>query len=443
MAGAVTVGIDIGTTSVKAVAADENGDILARARVPHKLLVPRPDQLEHDPNQAWRRGPKRALEAVGGPGAGVGLSAMVPSLTAVDRRGIARGPGLLYGDRRGYTGSTASPASSGEVREFLRWLHGEYPDAAGYWPAQACASFSLCGEAFVDFAVAASSSPLYDLATGWDQSVLDDVGVSADRLPRVEGGIGVAGGKIGDAVVTAGSVDGFCEQLVAGAAGDGDVMVLCGTTLMVWAVIPEWKEVDGIWTIPHVLGGKTLIGGASNAGGLFLDWVRRLVGRPRDAARPDHVPVWVPYARGERTPFHDPNRRAAVHDLDLTHGPAALRRGAYEAAGFVVRHHLELGGADAKRIVATGGGTRDPAWMQALADCTGLPVDVVAVPEGAALGAAFLARVAAGLESSVEDAARWATVSHQVEPDPAWVEPVAGRYRRFRELVDAGQTDRP
>src|SRR5947209_16591717 len=122
--GEVTVGIDIGTTSVKAVAADENGQIVARARVPHKLLVPRPDQLEHDPNQAWRRGPKRALAAVGGPQAGVGLSAMVPSLTAVDRRGIGRGPGLLYGDRRGYTGSTASPAASGELCEFLRWVHG-------------------------------------------------------------------------------------------------------------------------------------------------------------------------------------------------------------------------------------------------------------------------------------------------------------------------------
>jgi xylulokinase len=68
-----------------------------------------------------------------------------------------------------------------------------------------------------------------------------------------------------------------------------------------------------------------------------------------------------------------------------------------------------------------------------LADCTALPVDVVAVPEGGALGAAFLARQAAGLESSMADGARWARVSRRVEPDPRWVGPAAERYEVFRQ----------
>jgi len=97
---------------------------------------------------------------------------------------------------------------------------------------------------------------------------------------------------------------------------------------------------------------------------------------------------------------------------------------------------MDLAGVENKRIVATGGGVRVPAWGQALADCTGLPVDVVAVPEGAALGAAFMARVAAGLEPDMAAGARWAKTSHTVEPDPTWVEPVAARYARFRELAD-------
>jgi xylulokinase len=73
--------------------------------------------------------------------------------------------------------------------------------------------------------------------------------------------------------------------------------------------------------------------------------------------------------------------------------------------------------------------------VQALADCTGLPVDVVEVPEGAALGAAFMARVAAGLEPDMAAGARWAKTSLTVDPDPAWLEPVNERYRRFRELA--------
>jgi len=76
--------------------------------------------------------------------------------------------------------------------------------------------------------------------------------------------------------------------------------------------------------------------------------------------------------------------------------------------------------------------------VQALADCTRLPVDVVAVPEGAALGAAFIARVTAGLESSMTDGARWARTSHRVEPDPAWVRAVEERYAQYRALADGG-----
>jgi xylulokinase len=67
-----------------------------------------------------------------------------------------------------------------------------------------------------------------------------------------------------------------------------------------------------------------------------------------------------------------------------------------------------------------------------------VPVDVVAVPEGAALGAAFTARMVAGLEGSAGDARRWARTGHRVEPDPAWVEAVGERYVRFRAITDRG-----
>ena len=114
-----------------------------------------------------------------------------------------------------------------------------------------------------------------------------------------------------------------------------------------------------------------------------------------------------------------------------------MRRAAYEASAFAARHMLDLGGVagTARRIVATGGGVRDAAWVQALADGTGLPVDPVAVPEGAALGAAYLARVTAGLEESSADAGRWARHGRRVEPDPRWVAATGERYARYRELA--------
>jgi len=237
------------------------------------------------------------------------------------------------------------------------------------------------------------------------------------------------------AILASGAVDAICEQIVADADHGGDVLVLCGTTLIVWTTVSEARQVPGLWTIPHTALGKSKIGGASNAGGLFLGWVDRVVG-PGDpmTVEPRRVPVWSPYIRGERTPFHDPDRRAILDALDLTHDAASLRRAAYEASGFVVRQLVELSGAPVARIVAAGGGTRARPWMQAIADATGRPVEVSAVAEGAALGAAFLGRMAAGLETSIADAARWASTEQVVEPDPAWAAAIEDRYRRFLEL---------
>lgn len=445
--GEVTVGIDIGTTSVKAVAVDGDGTILGRARVPHEVCTPSAGAFEHDIDVAWRANVLAALDAVatGRDVAAVNVSAMVPSLGAVSADGTAVGPGLLYGDHRGEREGhdPTQPGDSGELLAFLAWHAATEPDAAGYWPAQAVANSALCGRGAIDSTTAMTAYPLFDF-TGWDAELAGDAGTTPDRLPDIVSGVEPAGEVRAalagaGALVGGGTIDAFAEQLVAGADQAGDVLVLCGTTLITWAVIDEWREVPGLWTIPHTAPGRSAIGGPSNAGGLFLDWVRRRLGGsgPGDegSVGPGDVPVWLPYVRGERTPLHRRDLRASLHDAALHHGVAHLQRAAYEAAGFVVRHHLDLAGVQPTRVVATGGGTQVEPWMRALADCTGIPVDVAAVPEGAALGSAFIARCVAGLETSMTDASRWAETSHTVEPRAAWVDATAARYERFRALT--------
>ncbi len=434
----ITVGIDIGTTSVKALAVDGDGTVVARARVPHAIESPAADLFQHDANKAWRRNVRTAFRRVsnGLDVKAVNVAAMVPSLCAVDRKGRPITPGLLYGDARGGVVSGRNPSESGEVVSFLRWCAAHEPDAAGFWPAQAVANCALTGIGALDSVTAVTTHPLFDY-TAWDEQITTEAGARVDQLPRiVSGNDSVA--TVDGMVVGGGTVDALAEQLVAGANQEGDVLVILGTTLITWGVIPEWREVPGLWTIPHTAPGKILIGGASNAGGLFLNWAMGLVGKGGDVPDdPGAVPVWLPYIRGERTPLHDASLRASLHDLNLTHGPAAARRAAYEASAFVARRHIELGDVPARRIVATGGGTHVPAWVQALADCTRLPVDVVAVPEGGALGAAFMARVVAGLERSTADAARWARTDRRVEPDDRWAAAAEGRFARFVELTDA------
>jgi xylulokinase len=440
----VTVGIDIGTSSVKAVAADDDGNVVARARIPHDVRVPAPEQFEHDAAVAWRAGPRRALAELGDLDVkGVSVAAMVPSLTAVDAAGDPVAPGLLYGDERGRAGLPAPGAddASGGFLGYVRWLHEEVPGARGFWPAQAVANHALAGEAVLDTTTASLAHPLFDWV-GWDEAVAHELGIATGQLPRLVPTGWKAGEVGGDGpALASGCIDAMAEQLVAGADRPGDVLVLLGTTLIVWVVTDRAAEVPGYVSIPHTASGNYLVGGPSNAGGLFRDWAAHLLAPVGERSLdPGRVPVWAPYPRGERVPLNDSSRRAVLDGLDLTHDAAAVVRAADEASAFVVRRAVDAAVAHAgvtpRRVVASGGGTRVEPWVQAMADVTGLPVDCVLVPEGGALGSAWLARIAAGLEepTAMTEGRRWARTGRQLEPRREWAAPTTERYERFLTL---------
>jgi xylulokinase len=307
------------------------------------------------------------------------------------------------------------------------------------------ATHALTGVPAIDTGVTASMGSLH--AGGqWNTEVLAGMGVLPAQLPHVVPMCAAGGTLPGtDTVFTGGSIDAMCDQIVAGADSPGDVHVIFGATLIVWVVADSWVQVPGLISFPHTTPDRFVIGGPSNAGALFMDWARTLLrGSPRPGpareklevrlGSPGRVPIWLPYVRGERTPFDDHTLRSNLYGLDIASGPEALERAAFEASGFVIKRMIDASGIPTRRVVASGGGSRVTAWMAAVADATNLPVEVVSVPDGAARGAAFLARMAAGLETSLSDAARWGTTGHTVEPDPAWVTATERRYRTFVDL---------
>jgi xylulokinase len=474
----LTAGIDVGTSSVKAVVVDEDGNVVERCRLPSRFVAGPGGRFEHDAVATWWEGPRLALRRVLGPGGAgspvraVAVSAMMPSVSAVDSTGRPVGPGLLYGDGRGpaqpvgpVPGAGNDPTASDEMARLAGWAVADAPGAAGCWPAQAVANASLGGEGVIDLASAFATGPLFN-GSGWEAPACRAAGLLPTQMPRVAvfgervgevsvealhggpGGPG-SGGPGSGVVLAAGSVDGLCEQLVAGAVEDGDVLLALGSTLVVWLCAPGWPEdVPGLWRVPHVVAGKAMVGGASNAGGIWADWVDRVV-RPCDAAGNwaagggsdgpgAAVPLWWPWARGERVPWHDPYMRIGLAGADLTHGPMALRRAALESTGFVVRRIVEMAsacGTRPRRFIASGGGSANPAWLQAIADVLAEPVVPVAAPETAAIGAAFLARMAAGLEARAEDAARWAHWAPPVCPGPDWSRAAGERYQLWCERL--------
>jgi xylulokinase len=405
------------------------------------------------------------LEQLRGSGRGepqaVAVSAMMPSVAAVDGSGRPIGPGLLYGDSRGESSSQGldakadgagpraggDPTASDEMACLATWAAADAPGAAGYWPAQAVANASLGGQGVTDLASAFAAGTLFGDG-GWQASVCEAGGFSPAQLPRVaffgervgevRSAAGAPAASGSEIVLGAGSVDGLSEQMVSGAVGDGDVFVGLGGTLVVWLSVPGWPdEVPGLWRVPHFVAGKAMLGGASTAGGMWVDWADRVL-RPDDGGAtfgPRDVPLWWSWAKGERVPLHDRSLRIGLAGADVSQGPGALRRAVFEATGFVVRHIVELAaasGTSPQRFVLSGGGVRNQAWLQAIADVLGAPVLPMAFPEGAALGSAFLARMALGAESSLDDAARWARLSAPVEPRPAWAEAAGERYERWK-----------
>jgi len=482
----VTVGIDIGTTSVKAVAAEESGKVVASVRIPYGISFLGTQAIEHDARRAWRSAPVAALARIGESlpvgfeVAAVGLAGMAPSMTAVGRRGVPVVPGLLYGERGtefsrepgGASGLESELAASQLARTVAR-----APDASGYWPAQAVASRALGGDAVIDSAVGASMGSLLK-GLSWDTARLASLGVEKEQMPKVAlmgtpvgevrlgsgaplngpspGSPATLSGASTGVPLAAGTIDALADQIVTGASEPGDVLVIFGATLVAWVVVDRPLEVPGYWCVPHTVPERFLVGGPSVAGALFLSWVRGLLGiRPSVSAPagpakdkrktpldPARVPIWLPWAWGERAPLHDPGLQASLHGMDLSQGAASVERAAMEASGFVLRRLCDsvesTGASRCNRIVASGGGSLDRGWMQAVADATALPVDIPEVSEGAALGAAFLARMAAGLEGpDLTGALSWARLSSRIEPAPGWVESTAARMQRFRELIQA------
>ena len=257
----LTVGIDIGTSSVKAVAADADGNVVARSRIPHEFYVPdaRSASSTMPPSRGTTGRNARSKRSATSSPRGVSVAAMVPSLTAVDDDGVPIAPGLLYGDERGHGDRETAIAEAGELAQFLRWQRTERPDARGYWMAQAVANHALSGNA--DRRRPSSPRPRTRCSTGrpGTTKLLAECGARPDQMPligpsRVRRSPRCTG--YADCVLEGGTIDAIGEQLVAGADDVGDVLVILGTTLIVWAVMPEPVEVPNYYTIPHTARGQ-------------------------------------------------------------------------------------------------------------------------------------------------------------------------------------------
>jgi xylulokinase len=468
------VGIDVGTSGVKALAIDDAGTVLASAEVGYPLSSLHPGWSEQDPLDWWdaTEAALSQLRAAVGEPSGIGLSGQMHGLVALDSGGEVLRPAILWNDQRTarecaeieqtiglerLIALTGNRALTGFTAPKLLWLRTHEPDVyarvASILLPKDYVRLRLCGERATDVSDASGMLLLDVAGRRWSDEVLDALRLERSWLPEVLESPVVSGETPEGIPVAAGGGDQAAGAVGVGVDRAGPVSVALGTSGVVFAALDEFAAdpqarvhafchaVPGAW---HAMGVMLSAAGS-------LRWLRDTAapGVSYDelmataAQWPAGVEglLFLPYLVGERTPHADPDARGAFAGLSVRHDRGALVRAVLEGVAFGLRDALdlicELGGRPAYGR-ASGGGARSELWLQIVASALELPLERVAVDEGAAFGAAILGGVAAGMWPDVNGAVA-ATVRprERIEPVPEWVEVYRERRERYRALYPA------
>ena len=472
------LGVDVGSSSTKAVLVGGDGAVVAEARLEHGIARPRPGWAEQDAERDWWGGAveacRRVLAGRASRVRAVGVSALGPCVLAADEDGRPLRPAILYGiDSRASAqverltaelgadeilarcGSRLSSQSAGPK---IRWLADEEP---GVWTATrrvfGASSYlvsRLTGEYVLDHHSASQWAPLYDVhANAWIDEWADSVapGLPLPRLvwPQAECGAvsreaAAATGLPEGTPVAAGSIDSWCEVVASGLRGPGEGLLVYGTSLFLIEVHSPAYADARLWTTVGFTPGSTNLAAGVASGGALPAWLRHLAGDAEyDALYAEAAGAGpgaggllaLPYFAGERTPLFDPDLRGAILGLTSAHGRGHVLRALLEAAAFAVRHNLETmraAGATIRSLRGSGGAAANALWPQIVSDVTGLVQDVRGDPAQAGVGAALLAAVSVGAATLETE---WPRPEVRVVPREETRRLYDEHYEWFRELT--------
>jgi xylulokinase len=461
------IGIDVGTSAVKAVAVSEDGEVLARREVPYPLSTPRPGWSEQDPDDWWKA-TKQVLDGLADDVAGIGLSGQMHGLVTLDEAEKPIRPAILWNDQR--TGAecdeieervgfdrlvalTGNRALTGFTAPKLLWLRKHEPDAYGRIAhvllPKDYVRLRLTGERAIDVADA-SGTLLLDVAhRRWSEEVLDALELDPGWLPRVLESPQESGRTPAGVPVAAGAGDQAAGALGVGVDRPGPLSVALGTSGVVFAALPEFaaEPQARVHVFCHAVPGAWHAMGVMLSAAGSLAWLRGITGG-EFTELVDEAAGWepgvegltfLPYLTGERTPHADPDARGSFTGLSIRHDRGALVRAVLEGVACGLRDSLDLVaglGAEApERGRASGGGARSELWLKIVASVLELPLERIAVEEGAAYGAALLGGVAGGMWADVHEAvAACVRTRGEIEPVADWVEPYRELVERYRAL---------
>jgi xylulokinase len=421
------LGIDLGTTEVKAGLVGLDGRLLAIARAGYGLDVSGGSgRAEQDPG-AWWAATVVAVRALRPPEpvdvVAIGVDGHGPTLAAVDDKAESTRPAITFLDTRATAEADELAAATG-IRGWALgplpaalWVERHEPEVAArsrwYLTTWEWLAFRLTG---VPAAPQVPGQEVPDPAV-----VAGATGLATDRRPEATAMGAVVGGLTADAAgalglragipVAGGTNDAFASYIGAGLTQPGDAYDPGGSAGGFGVYWSEPLEVPGAFVTPAPLAGLYSVGAAMAATGRALDWFRddilgghltteRLLEEAGTTPPGADGVVFLPYLAGERSPIWDPTATGAFVGLTLGHGRGHLARAILEASALAIRHvatpMLEAG-VTVRAMRACGGPARSETWNQIKADVTGFDVLVPAVLETAVLGSTILGAVGIGV----------------------------------------------
>lgn len=480
-----TLGLDIGTSAVKALLMDQNGEIAAENSESYPLSTPNPGWAEQNPADWWQASQKVIKDLIAENEIeaekikAISFSGQMHSSVFLDQKMEVIRPAILWSDTRTskecreiekrvggieeLTKLVSNPALEGFTAAKILWLRNN--ESANYKKVKKVLlpkdyiRYKLTGELGMDLSDAAGTLLCDVKAEDWSEEIMELLEIEPEIMPPVLRSVDVVGPVTAEAAaktglstttkVVAGGADNACGAVGSGIIKAGRVMASLGSSGVVVAQTdqPEADPEGRVHLFNHAVPGSHYIMGVMLSAGMSFKWMKEEMFNDevgfeqlnQEAAAVEAGSedlIFLPYLYGERTPHADADARGVFFGISGKHKRGHFIRSVMEGVSFGLRDSLELikaRGVEVEEVRLIGGGAKSELWQQITADIFGETIGILNVEQGPAFGAAIIAGVGAGVFSDFE------SIVEELVDVVKKVEPIAENVERYEKNYEIYQ----